>query len=124
MAGAADNNISFASTGSSQAALQIEIAGLAGSNTFGWYNTAAPGTLNQLFSGPQGAGATATFTPSASYGFYFGTGNGTFYTQSSNNPTGDTNLQFFALFQDTANGAYWLGMEDTPGGTGITMTWS
>ena len=107
--GTADPNFYFTSSGSSQAALEIEVAGLAGSNTFGWYDTST-GTMHQLFSGPDSAGAATTFTPTATYGFYFGTDNGTFFTQSSQNLT-DTNDQHFALFQG-ANGSYWLGMED------------
>ena len=107
--GSADPNFYFTSSGSSQAALKIEVAGLAGSNTFGWYD-AITRTTHQLFSGPDSAGAAATFTPTATYGFYFGTDNGTFFTQSSENAA-DTNDQHFTLFQGT-NSNYWLGMED------------
>jgi hypothetical protein len=108
--GPADSSFSFTSSGSSQAALKIEIAGLAGSNTFGWYN-ASTGAMTQIFSGPAGAGAAATFTPSATYGFYFGTPNGTFKTESLSPGSDDVGNQHFALFQGTDG--YWLGMEDT-----------
>jgi hypothetical protein len=40
---------------------------------------------------------------------------GTYYTQSSLNPSGDTHHQHFAVFeQSSTNGAqvYWLGIED------------
>jgi hypothetical protein len=97
------------------AALQVEIAGWSGSNKFGWFVTDATGSYvgakSLLFDGAAGSGATATFTPSLYYGFYFETQNGTFYTLSSLQ-TVDQNLQHFALF-DGGAGSYWVAMEDT-----------
>jgi hypothetical protein len=91
------------SNGSSQAALKIEIAGNANVNVFGWYDKSNPSILHPIFNGPASAGATATFNPSASYGFYLTTAeDGTFRTESSN--------QHFAIFM--ASDGYWLGMED------------
>ncbi|HTY23734.1 MAG TPA: PEP-CTERM sorting domain-containing protein [Desulfomonilaceae bacterium] len=109
--GAADSSFYFTSSGSSQAALKIEIAGNANSNTFGWYD-ASTGAMTEIFSGPAGQGSTATFTPSATYGFYFGTGAGTYLTQSGAFSTAGAQDQHFALFQGTDG--YWLGMEDLP----------
>lgn len=115
--GGADASFDFTPTGGSQAALKIEVAGFAGQNTFGWYDVSS-GTMHQLFSGPDSAGATATFTPTGNYGFYFGTPDGTFFTQDSLNTdtvgNDGTNgpLQHFALFQQGTDGTYWLGMED------------
>jgi hypothetical protein len=106
--GTAVTSFSFTSTGSSQAALKIEIAGLANTNVFGWYETAS-GTTHQIFSGPDSAGATATFTPTSSYGFYFSTADGIFKTQAGSN-SAYVNEQHFAVFQG-ADG-FWLGMED------------
>lgn len=108
--GLADPSFYLTSSGSSQAALKIEIAGLAGSNTFGWYN-ASTGATHELFNGPAGTGATATFTPTPAYGFYFGTANGLFKTESTSAGSADVGNQHFALFQGTDG--YWLGMEDT-----------
>jgi len=112
--GSADTSLYFQGTGSqNNAALEIEIAGNAGINEFGWYQVGvADPTLHVLFNGPASAGATAIFTPTADYGFWF-SGNGTtYYTQSGLNATGsDPNLQHFALFNG-GSGAYWLGMED------------
>ena len=91
------------------AALKIEIAGYANSNVFGWYDVTT-GTQTVLFNGPAGAGATASFTPTANYGFYLISGNGdTYFTQSSKN-SADLDKQHFALFEDGLS--YWLGMED------------
>lgn len=98
----------------SQAAMQIEIAGNANSNIFGWYDVAT-NNKTQLFSGPQGAGAVAMFTPTASYGFYLQTGSGTFYTNSG--VGADSGNQHFALFQQSAavgSEVYWMGIEDLP----------
>jgi hypothetical protein len=94
---------SLTSSGASQAAMKIEIAGNANLNVFGWYDTLHPLILNPIFSGPASAGATATFIPSASYGFYITTAeDGTFTTESSE--------QHFAIFM--GSDGYWLGMED------------
>ena len=49
------------------------------------------------------------------YGLYLKGADGTYYTQSSRNPSGDTSHQHFALFQESsATGAesYWIGIED------------
>ena len=104
-------------TPGSTAALKIEIAGFADRNTFGWFETDSAGTLlgaqHELFSGIQGAGAVATFTPTSYYGFYLTTPQGyTFYTLSSAS-TGedDKGYQHFAVFHGPGE-SYWLGMED------------
>jgi hypothetical protein len=99
-------SFSFNKTGASDlAALKIEIAGNAGVNQFGWYDLAHPSTLNVIFNGPATGGASATFIPSAHYGFYFTTkDDGTFRTDG-------TGSNQFALFQEIP-GVYWLGMED------------
>jgi hypothetical protein len=89
--------------------MQIEIAGNANNNIFGWYDVGT-GTRHQIFSGPQGAGALAVFTPTASYGFYLDTGSALYYTGTGAD-------QHFALFQQGAvvgSEAYWMGIEDLP----------
>ncbi|MGD0921818.1 MAG: DUF4114 domain-containing protein [Terriglobia bacterium] len=112
--GGFDPNFFFLNnTAGSTAALMLEIAGYANSNMFGWFETNSAGsvlgTKHQLFSGPQGAGAATTFTPTTYYGFYLITPEGfTFYTLSSLGS--DRGNQHFAVFQDGQS--YWLGMED------------
>jgi hypothetical protein len=92
------------------AALRIEIAGYAPYNEFGWYDVTDPTHLNPIFAGSDGSGASATFTPSALYGFYFRNQPGDiFYTESSKSQ--DPSFQHFAIFQQDPS-AYWLGMED------------
>jgi hypothetical protein len=110
--GAADPNFFFTKTGTSDdAALKIELAGNEASNVFGWYDTGSPSTLHPIFAGAASDGATATFTPSAAYGFYFtGVDSLTFLTQSGSSP-GDNGNQHFAVFQDGSS--FWIGMEDT-----------
>ena len=114
--GGYDTNFYFQSTASSNiAAIQIEIAGYANLNSFGWYNVDTPGVKYKLFDGPAGAGTIATFSPTGNYGYYLTSGNGhTFYTQSSLNTGGDTQFQHFAVFRegDGSNPIYWIGVED------------
>jgi hypothetical protein len=104
---------------SSNAALKIEIAGNKNLNQFGWYDTTLPGQYltNLLFDGPQTTGASAIFTPTATYGFWFkGAAGHVYYTQSGLSTWGDDkNKQHFAIFAgDLTPGRelYWIGMED------------
>lgn len=96
--------------------LQLAVAGNSNINEFGWYNIADPSVLYTIFAGSNSPpGSSDSFTPSAQYGFWFKGDDGTYYTQSSLNPGGDTTHQHFALFeQSSTNGAevYWLGIED------------
>jgi PEP-CTERM motif len=115
--GAFDTSFYFnRESSSSMAALKIEIAGLANSNVFGWYDTST-GARTVIFTGPQSAGATATFTPSATYGFYLDTGSNIFLTQSGAFSTADQGFQHFAVFKQTVGDPmdiFWIGMEDLP----------
>ena len=114
--GTADPSFYFQNTGSSlTASLELEVAGNANINQFGWYDTAHPLTLHPIFLGPDSPPDTQDFTPSTHYGFYLIGSGGTFFTQSSLNPCGDTSHQHFAVFeQSAASGAesYWIGIED------------
>jgi hypothetical protein len=116
-----DPNFAFTRSSSTSAGLlKIEIAGNANLNQVGWYDTASPATLHQLWAGPasSSSNASVTFSPTASYGFYLVGTNGTFYTQSSlNSASGEHAFQHFAAFADSLTpGAesYWLGVEDLP----------
>jgi hypothetical protein len=123
--GGADPNFYFVRTSDEgNAALKLEIAGNANYNSFGWYDTATPSVLHEIFAGSVSPGqpaAFAVFVPSATYGFYLGARNGDVYhTQSALNhtssPSGvDTTRQHFAAFQASSTpGAevYWIGVED------------
>jgi hypothetical protein len=107
----ADPNFYFTGAGGATGVtMLIEIAGFRNDNIFGWYNTAAPGTLNPIFSGPDSPVVANVFIPTTSYGFYITSPDGTFRTQST---VGAAQFQHFAVFQQTVNpGAYWIGMED------------
>ncbi len=115
--GTADPSFYFHNTVSSlTASLELEMAGNADINQFGWYDTAHPLTLHPIFLGPDSPPDTTTFSPSANYGFYLTSVGGTFFTQSSLNPCGDTSHQHFVVFaQSMASGAetYWIGIEDS-----------
>ena len=114
--GTADPNFYFQNTGSSiTGSLELEVAGNADFNQFGWYDTGHPLTLHPIFLGPDSPPDTTTFSPSAHYGFYLTSTGATFFTQSSLNPAGDTSHQHFAVFQQSStSGAeiYWIGIED------------
>ena len=114
--GKADLNFSFLRSAlSSTASLKLENAGNENIDQFGWYDITRPLVLHPLFLGPDKAPAIQTFTPSALYGFYLSGSEGTFYTQSSLNPRGDTKHQHFVVFQESAVPGvetYWLGIED------------
>jgi hypothetical protein len=109
--GSADTSFYFDKTDPGQmAALKIEIAGNAPINQFGWYDKVT-GTQTTLFTGPQGAGALATFTPTSTYGFFLQVGNGPVYYTESGKNTQDTTFQHFAVFKE-APSVYWVGVED------------
>jgi hypothetical protein len=106
------------------ATIVLEIAGLANSNTFGVYDSASNEFL-QLFTGPAGSGFrtnlaitaqsggtfkyTATFLDaagdplgfsqkifnSATFGYYLGSGNNTFYSQKEKNADGEDHMVAF-----------------------------
>ena len=76
----------------------------------------APISSTELFTGPQGAGAVSTFTPTANYGFYLQTGSGHVLYQLGGLGA-DSGKQHFALFQQSAvvgSEVYWMGIEDLP----------
>jgi hypothetical protein len=115
--GAADPAFTFLSAGASTGALKIEIAGNASHNVFGWYDTTLPASgsnLHIIFAGSDTAGATATFTPSSSYGFYLDDTvvGDTWFTNTSLNTQGSGNQHFAVFSSDQTN--YWIGMEDLP----------
>lgn len=130
--GAADPNFFFVknSTGGG-ADLKAEVTARTTNNAFGWFDIGTPNVLHEIFAAGISVGslaATATFTPSSDYGFYFTTceaGNCSslvvWETEASNNhffgsnTTLDTSNQHFAVFQQTTtpgSEVYWLGMED------------
>lgn len=118
--GTADPSFFFQRTApSSTVVLQLEVAGRSNVNEFGWYDIPAPAsppTLHPLFSGPDAALTTNTFSPGTQYGFYVKSDSTALYfTQSSLNSGGDTAHQHFAIFQDSAatgKESYWIGVED------------
>jgi hypothetical protein len=93
--GGADSSVSFSSPGSLGVTMTLELTGNADVNSFGWFYLSAPNSLMQVFSGPQGPGATATITTSgAPIGFYL---NNEFGTET----TTQNSVQF-AEFEDTS----------------------
>jgi hypothetical protein len=73
---------------------------------FGWFDLNSPSILNRLLQGTGIAGTTATFIPSAHYGFYLTSPEGTYKSTG----VGDT-VTHFSVFQ-LANDHYIIGTED------------
>ena len=119
---AMDNGLTFSSSGGVNAQLRLEVAGYASRNELGWYDpSAAAGqeVLNQIFSGPDGAGKTAAFNVNGQFGLYLRNGAGqVFFTESFRNRGGsaaDLTTQHFAIFtssQVAGRQSYYIGVED------------
>ncbi|HUI42402.1 MAG TPA: PEP-CTERM sorting domain-containing protein [Terriglobia bacterium] len=113
--GSADQNFSFTSSGASSGTVELTVAGNAGVNVFGWYDTTDPGVLHPLFSGAL-PGTTLMFDPSPSYGFYLSDPavQDIWFTESSLNGDGETRDQHFAAFEGPGSSGFWIGGEDLP----------
>lgn len=116
---AADPNYYFHDGIDPTVSLLLEIAGNANSNSFGWYDVNNPANRGTIFTGPATAPITIVVAiPIHNYGFWLSGPDGTFYTQSNLNPSGDKIFQHFATFKDdgTLPGpTYWIGIEDLQG---------
>jgi len=86
---------------------RMEVSAYRPTNEFGWFDTNTPTVLNWLFRGPNPIGATATFVPSGSYGFYIKSPESTYLSTGA----GD-GVTHFAVFQLAANSRYIIGGED------------
>jgi hypothetical protein len=112
--GKAFSDFYFNSTGGGTVTMQAQVAGDAPNDVFGWYNVNNLNQYGVLFDGTTKTGSTASFTPSAEYGFFFY--NGTpgddylFLTDSNLSPS-DPGIQHFAVFEQSP-GTYYIGMED------------
>jgi len=126
--GSASLDMSFNKTApADNVALLIEIAGNATANEFGWYDTASPYNRTAIFPGSATGGAAFVLNPGVtSYGFYFQTPDGRFFTQEVRQDSDAGNMQHFAIFrQSNLAETYWIGMEDLDEytGTGGTSDW-
>lgn len=119
--GTNDPSFHFSTEGDARTAtLRLEIAGDRNFNSFGWYDLGSPGTLHELFAGPEApVQVTSAFSPVGSFGYYATTKSGSTYRTSG------SKQQRFALFRQTPGGTagtsadvYWLGFEDLPLGSG------
>ena len=116
MIGGQDTNVTATLGGPGFASILIEIAGMSGPNEFGVYDVGSP-ILTMLFSGPQGPGATATFTASGPFGFYLKNGLGEVFKTESILNTAAVGIQHFSFFRHSSDpGSIYLGIEDLAGG--------
>jgi len=94
--------------------MKFEIAGLASENVFGYYvNNDGNIEKHVIFNGAAVPGDVSSFFQPAFFGFYIENSNGTWYTQSSFNPSGQTEDQHFAIFKES-DYVRWICMEDLP----------
>ena len=102
--------------------LEIEIAGWAGFNEFGWYSG---GVLHKSFQGSDGAILNTSFSATGNFGFYLHSKDNKYvFSESSLASVGgfsnnDRYKQHFTLFRETPAGTagatadvYWIGAED------------
>lgn len=106
------SNIYWGPGSENSGTLEIEVAGYAGNNVFGWYditkNPNNPANRYVIFSGPTSPITTAGFNPGGvNYGFFLLADGTTLYT------TYGSDDQHFAVF-DAGNGSYIIGIEDLP----------
>jgi hypothetical protein len=106
------SNIYWSAGTANSATLEMENAGYAGTNVFGWYDITKDPTIaanrNIIFSGPNGPGTNSGFDPSGvNYAFFVLANGTTLYTSYGDNE------QHFAVF-DAGNGSYIIGIEDLP----------
>lgn len=115
--GQAYSNFYFQSTGGGTVTMQVQVAGDAAYDVFGWYNINNPSDYQILFDGKTSAGSTVSFTPSADYGLFFlneAPGQDDLYlSQSTVSGNTDPGFQHFAVFEQSP-GTYYIGMEDLP----------
>ena len=125
ISGSVDPSFYFKSGSSAyNAVIKFEIAGCKNYNTFGWYEVDS-GIRHELFNGITGPGSMSSFSPGEDYGLYLiSKENIVFYTQSELNRDLDTNslidtsVQHFAVFRDTIDYSFWIGVEDLLSGSG------
>jgi hypothetical protein len=99
--GGAPLNVLFQASGAVTLELLLEVSAGAQTNTLGWYDPAHPETLHQIFSGPDSAGASVTFTPSSTFALYSTNLFGDIYSSvAAANVMESPTHQHFALLQD------------------------
>jgi hypothetical protein len=116
----ADPFVFFVPTTGESTTMQVEIAGLAGTNQFGYTDSLGS---HLLFAGSATAGATVSFTAVGNYAFWIrdpGTGNqfSTYALVAPGLNTKDAGIAHFAIFTpappSSSSGDFWLAAEDLP----------
>jgi hypothetical protein len=128
----------FSPTGQQNLTLRVEVAGLASTNEFGWYQADSSGNivggLNTLFGGPAvptNNQTVTTFNTTQNFGFYLCKGGtvagacsaGNLFLSGTSYSSSDGTSGKFALFSQnpvhpnssSSINTYWIGVEDTAG---------
>ena len=127
--GKADLSESLSTILNVSANLKIEVAGLAGQNSVGYYTSGAIANYHTLFDGNAIIGSTTSFSPNGSFGFAIktpaGGSNGSIQTYASqaNLSTAYNGNQDIAIFRYVSGGTttYYVGFEDSPFGSSETV---
>jgi hypothetical protein len=100
--GAAPLSEFFQASGAVTVNLLAEITSNRDRNTLGWYDPAHPNVLHQIFTGPDSAGASVTFTPSEIFALYSSNGLGQFYSSVAADNQQESGTQQHFAFLETA----------------------
>ncbi|MGH8886800.1 MAG: Ig-like domain-containing protein, partial [Egibacteraceae bacterium] len=100
--------------GTNENKIEVEFAGNANSNTFGWYPASDPNQLHTIFTGSDGPGAIEVVTIPEAFGVFSSTPDGLWRSQPSLNSDSFDHFLTFSL--PGVPGGVVVAMEDTGGG--------
>jgi hypothetical protein len=110
-----DPSFYFTNYAGNTAILEIELAGAAPRNVFGYYlvgtDPKVADNRHVIYGGPDSAGQVAVFAPEGPYGLFLLANGTTLYASQSWLSAADPGNQHFAVFTQ-GDGVYWVGMED------------
>ncbi|MGH8897914.1 MAG: Ig-like domain-containing protein [Egibacteraceae bacterium] len=100
--------------GTNENKIEVEFAGNANSNTFGWYPASDPNQLHTIFTGSDGPGAVEVVTIPEAFGVFSSTPDGLWRSQPALNSDSFDHFLTFSL--PGTPGGIVVAMEDTGGG--------
>ncbi|MCA1684047.1 MAG: DUF4114 domain-containing protein, partial [Actinobacteria bacterium] len=102
------------SPGTRRNEILIEVAGYAGSNTFGWYPLTSPGELHTIFLGSDGPGAVQVVPINEQFGIFSATPDGLWRSQRALNADGFDHFKTYDY--PGVPGGFIAALEDLGGG--------